>query len=327
MSLTPSRTDPSERPSIMQLAFPSILGNLLYSVVAMVQTKFVGELGPEAVAAVGAGQRVFFGLQAVMIAISAGTTALVARAWGAQEYDEAGRVTMASLVIAGAFGLALTVPGVLSPVSWRRCSGSTTARWRWPRQHPLAVGVQRRFRRQLHPGRRAAGRRGRLDAAVGRDRRQRDQHSAAVRFHLRALGFPAMGVGGAAVAAGLSFTAGGIVLLGLWRRQALVVKYIVAGWLTRDRLRQRVRIGYPAGAEMVVFQVGFFAFLMLIGNYYGTEAFAAYSVGANLLMFCMVVASGSRLRGRRWWDSTSGPTTSTPRWRADGARWGTRWRQ
>ncbi|MYE12337.1 MAG: hypothetical protein F4X99_11920, partial [Gammaproteobacteria bacterium] len=79
----------------------------------MVQTKFVGELGPQAVAAVGAGQRVFFALQAVMIAISAGTTALVARAWGAEEYDEAGRVTMASLVLASAFGLALTVPGIL----------------------------------------------------------------------------------------------------------------------------------------------------------------------------------------------------------------------
>ena len=106
-----------------------------------------------------------------------------------------------------------------------------------------------------------------------------------------------MGVGGAAVAAGLSFTVGGVVLVGLWYRQALVVKYIVAGWFTRARLRQLMRIGYPAGAEMVVFQVGFFAFLMLIGNYYGTEAFAAYSVGANMLMLCMVVGFGFSIAG------------------------------
>ena len=101
------------RPGIWTLAFPSILSNLLYAVVAMVQTKFVGELGAEAVAAVGAGQRVFFALQAVMMAVSAGTTALVARAWGANDYTEASRVTMASLVLAAAFGLALTIPGVL----------------------------------------------------------------------------------------------------------------------------------------------------------------------------------------------------------------------
>ena len=73
-----SRASP---PSLFALAFPSILANLLYSAVAIVQMKFVGALGPEALAAVGVGQRVFFALQAVLMAVSAGTTALVARAW------------------------------------------------------------------------------------------------------------------------------------------------------------------------------------------------------------------------------------------------------
>ena len=68
------------RPSIWQLALPSILGNLSYTIVGMVQTKFVGELGPQALAALGAGQRIFFAMQAILMAISAGTTALVARA-------------------------------------------------------------------------------------------------------------------------------------------------------------------------------------------------------------------------------------------------------
>ena len=40
-------------------------------------------LGASAVAAVGAGQRVFFALQALLMAIGDGTTALVARSWGA----------------------------------------------------------------------------------------------------------------------------------------------------------------------------------------------------------------------------------------------------
>ena len=104
---------PFVSPGIWQLAFPSILGNLSYSVVAMVQTKFVGELGPGALAAVGAGQRVFFAMQAILMAVSAGTTALVARAWGAGDYQEASRVTMASLALAGIFSLAVMVVGVL----------------------------------------------------------------------------------------------------------------------------------------------------------------------------------------------------------------------
>ena len=69
------------RPSIWQLALPSILGNLSYTIVGMVQTKFVGELGAQSLAALGAGQRIFFAMQAILMAISAGTTALVARAW------------------------------------------------------------------------------------------------------------------------------------------------------------------------------------------------------------------------------------------------------
>ena len=99
--------------SIWQLAFPSILGNLSYTLVGMVQVKFVGELGTEALAAMGAGSRVFFALQAIMMAISAGTTALVARAWGAGDYEEASRVTMASMVLAGLLSLLIAVFGIV----------------------------------------------------------------------------------------------------------------------------------------------------------------------------------------------------------------------
>ena len=71
-----------KRPGIWELAFPSILSMLSFTLVGLVQTKFVGELGAQALAAVGAGQRVFFAMQAILMAVSAGTTALVARAWG-----------------------------------------------------------------------------------------------------------------------------------------------------------------------------------------------------------------------------------------------------
>ena len=102
----------NRRPSIWELAFPSILGNVSFTIVGLVQTKFIGELGTQALAAVGAGQRVFFAMQAVLMAVSAGTTALVARAWGAGNYDEASRVTMASLVLAGVFSLFIMLFGV-----------------------------------------------------------------------------------------------------------------------------------------------------------------------------------------------------------------------
>jgi len=106
-----SLDEAAQRPSIWQLALPSILGNLSYTIVGMVQTKFVGELGPQALAAVGAGQRVMFAMLAVLMAVSAGTTALVARAWGAGDYEEASRVTMASLVLGAALATVVAILG------------------------------------------------------------------------------------------------------------------------------------------------------------------------------------------------------------------------
>ena len=71
--------------SVWGLAWPSILSNLLFASVGMVSIKMVGSLGAEAVAAVGTGQRIFWVFQALLMAVMAGTTALVARAIGSGE--------------------------------------------------------------------------------------------------------------------------------------------------------------------------------------------------------------------------------------------------
>ena len=102
--------------SIWELAWPAILTNLLFSVIGIVSIKIVGSLGAEAVAAVTTGHRIFFGLQAILMAISAGTTALVARAWGAKDYVEAARVTSVSLWISNGVALVLMIPCLIFSV-------------------------------------------------------------------------------------------------------------------------------------------------------------------------------------------------------------------
>jgi putative MATE family efflux protein len=286
------------RPSIMQLALPAILGNLLYGIVGLVQTKVVGLLGAEALAAVGAGQRVFFALQAVMMAIGAGTTALVARAWGRNDEVEAGRITIASLVLGGTFGLVLTIPGVFYSSHVASIFGLdahtvelAAANIRWLSVFNVAFAANFIMAGAL----RAAG-----DAwtplYVG----------AFVNvvnvpmlygFVLGLWGLPAMGVAGAALAAGISFTLGGIILVGLWWNQKLMIRHIRGGWFRMERLKRLLDIGYPAGVEQIIFQAGFFAFLMLIGNFYGTQAFAAYNIGVNMLNICMVAGFGFSIAG------------------------------
>jgi putative MATE family efflux protein len=286
------------RPGIWQLAVPSILGNLSFTIVGVVQTKFIGELGSGALAAVGAGQRVFFGMQAILMAVSAGTTALVARAWGARDYEEAGRVTMASLALAGAFALVVTLLGLLFAPSIGGVFGlddralamaAANIRWLCVFMAAFAVNII------LSAALRASG-----DAWTPL------WISIAVNllnvpllylFVFGKAGFPAMGVAGAAVAAGLSFSAGALVLALLWAKQRFRIKFVASGWWNRARTRRLLDIGYPAAVEQFVFQVGFFIFLMLIGNFYGTEAFAAYNIGVNMLAVCMTVGFGFSIAG------------------------------
>ena len=97
-------------PGIWELAWPAILSNLLFSVIGIVTIKIVGTLGAEAVAAVTTGHRIFWGLQATLMAISAGTTALVARSWGADDPTEAARVTTVSLWLSNAVAIGLMLP-------------------------------------------------------------------------------------------------------------------------------------------------------------------------------------------------------------------------
>ena len=246
----------------------------------------------------GAGQRVFFAMQAVMFAVSAGTTALVARAWGAGDHKEASRVTMASLTlgcllaffvmlvgvtlarpIAGLFGLdpdtldlaeanirmlswfnvAFAVTFILS-AALRAAGDAWSPLW-------IGFGINMLNLPLLH------------GLVFGR------------------YGLPAMGVAGAAAAGGVSFSVGALLLLSLWLKQKFRVPHMRGGWWRRERLRRLLDIGYPAALEQLVFQVGFFIFLMLIGNFYGTEAFAAYNVGANLLMVCITVGFGFSIAG------------------------------
>ncbi len=289
---------PDERPGIWALALPSILGNLSYTIVGMVQTKFVAELGAEGLAAVGAGQRIFFAMQAILMAVSAGTTALVARAWGAGDYTEASRVTMASLVLGATISLVIAVFGIFlaHPVAGifgldpqTQSMAGDNIQWL------SAFNVVFAGTFILSAALRASG-----DAwtplwmSIGVNVMNIPLLYA---FIFGRWGMPEMGVAGAAIAAGISFTVGTGVLLIMWIKQKFRVKHVNSGWWRRERLRALVNIGYPAAVEQGVFQFGFFIFLMLIGNYYGTEAFAAYNIGVNILAVCMTVGFGFSIAG------------------------------
>jgi len=286
------------RPGIWQLAVPSIAANLMFTMVAMVQTKFVGAMGTSAVAAVGAGQRIFFALQAILMAIGVGAAALVARSWGAGEPEEASRITASALLMGAVAGSAIMLIGTLlsDQIAARfgldEYTASLVSRnifWLSIFIVGFAIDII------LSSALRAAGNAWTpllFGLAVNLV-----NLPLLYAFILGNFGAPRMGAAGAGFASGLSLTLCGVVLLLLWTRQRLTIKFLTGDLLNAERYRHLFHISYPVAMEQLVMQAGFLLFLWMIGHFYGTEAFAAYSVGVNMLNAAMVMGFGFSIAG------------------------------
>lgn len=277
---------------IWELAWPAILGNLLFSTVGLIDVKIVGSLGAPAVAAATTGHRIFFILQAVLMGVCAGTTALVARAWGAKDRAEAERVTRASLSVCVLVAAVLTIPGV-----WfaRELAGIF-------RLEPETVELAAVFIRWLSLFNAAFA----VNFVIGTALRAAGDTrtplwigaatnvvNVALVYGLvfGAFGLPKLGVTGAALGSGLAFLFGAVVSLWLWVRGRLILGTGPADAFQRERVRELLRIGYPAGLEQFVWQMGFVVFLWIVALY-GTAPYAAYGIGVNILSFSFVVGFG-----------------------------------
>jgi putative MATE family efflux protein len=274
------------------------MANLMFSLVAMVQTKFVGGMGAPAVAAVGVGQRVFFALQALLMAIGVGTAALVARSWGAGRPEEASRITSSSLMLGILVGLIIMIVGMTFSHQITAIFGLDAATAQlasrnvfWLATFIIGFAIDIILSSAL----RAAG--NAWTPLVFGLAVNLVNLPLLYTFILGKFGAPRMGAAGAPFASGLSFVLCGAVLVSLWMRQKLTIKFFPGDIFQKARYRNVLHIGYPVAIEQLVLQSGFFLFLSLIGRYYGTEAFAAYNVGLNMLNTAMVVGVGFSIAG------------------------------
>ncbi|MEM7016410.1 MAG: MATE family efflux transporter, partial [Pseudomonadota bacterium] len=291
-------TQPREiKLNIWQLAWPAIVANLLFSMVGIVATKVVGDLGASAIAAVTVGHRMFFLSQAVLMALSVGATALVARAWGADDKEEAARVTSASVWISIGVAFALTVPAYIfaySIAAFFDLDEETTSLAAEFIRYLSIFNVAFAINIVMSSALRAAG-----DTMtplwIG------GVTNVINIFLLYWLvfgmyGLPALGVGGAALANGIAFALGAIMFIGAWLSGWLIIKPSKGISLTRERLKQLLHISYPAAIEQGIFQAGFLAFLWIVA-FYGKAPYAAYGIGVNILSLAFVVGFGFSIAG------------------------------
>ena len=268
---------------IFLLAWPVILTNLLHTLTVTVDMIMVGRLGPVAIASVGLGSQVVFISFAVMIAVSAGTIALVARHIGAKENKMANYVLQQSLILGAVLSIPLMLVGLFLSEDILILFGAeydvvTTG----------AVYIQIIFLASVFTFTNflsAAALRGAGDTKtplyVG-------GIVSVVNIALNYIlifgkfGFPALGVKGAAIGTALSFVVGAVVYIIIFLKGKTVLNLFSNGRVFElETIKRIMKIGTPAATEQIVIQIGFIIYVMIV-IIFGTNALAAHQIGMRI---------------------------------------------
>lgn len=112
--------------SLVRLAVPLLISALVQNLQSLVDMFWVGRLGPTAVAAVAMGGTVLMLLFPVMMGVTTGTVAVVARAAGSGQHEEASRATVQSLWLAVVMAALAALAGCFASGHVFRLFGAST---------------------------------------------------------------------------------------------------------------------------------------------------------------------------------------------------------
>ncbi len=259
----------------------------------LVDTLMVGRLGADAVAAVGVGAQILGSVSIVTTAVATGTMALVARHVGAGEAGLARRVTGQSIVAAFAAAAVAIVPVLVWTASVIRLFGVVPAvvERSVPFTRILVLSIPSgAVLFTIGSALRATGDT-RTPLAIGL---VMNVVNVVLNYVLifGALGIPALGIRGSALASTTAFTLGAAIGLAIvWSGRARIS--VARGDLRPDRriLGRLARIGIPSGVEQLAMQIGFLLYLVF-ASAYGTPAVASYFIGVRILALSFLPGLG-----------------------------------
>jgi len=276
------------RRTLFLLALPVLMEQFLSFFVGFFDTYLSGRISAEATNAVGLGAYVGWLASMIFGLVGTGTTALVARHWGAGEFDDANRVLNRSLFIAALMGV--VVGGLAysaAPVFVRLMDMS-----------PVTAALTVRYLRidaigHLFMGMTLAGAaalRGAGDTRspmliLGLVNVINMACSALLTFGAGPI--PALGVDGIVLGTVAARLSGAVLMLASLARGLRGLKLAPAEWVLYDEVVRRIlRIGVPAALDGAVTWIGQFVFLMMI-NRSSAEAqreavYAAHVVGIRI---------------------------------------------
>jgi putative MATE family efflux protein len=289
------------RREVARLAWPVVLQMLLKTMMFYVDSSMIAPLGQEAMATMGVVGPISHTLVAVLSALSVGTVATVARAWGEGDRAKQAREASSSLVLAAALGVPMTAAGIFLLPEMAELfrvpdSGAVTAMARQFLRieasaffffclDASASGILRATGRTVFP----------MVATLGANVLNILLNWL---FIFGNLGAPRMGVAGAALATSVSMALQGAVTAGyLWSaRSPIVLSRSALRGVTRESLGRLVRVSIPAAAEPLLLQSGFLVYNKAI-TLLGTMPMAAHRAAITVESMTFMPAYGFAVAG------------------------------
>lgn len=272
------------RPSIVRLAWPVFAEMSLQTLTQVVDLVMVGRLGAVAVAAVGLSFQPIWLAAGVFMGLAAGTTAVVARSVGAGQSGEAGKAAHQSFLLAAVMALGLGA-GVYAGAGFLlRVMGA----------EPAVAAEGGSYVRFLVPGM-AAMMGGQVLAGAlrgaGDTRTPMKVNGLVNLFNVFGnwvlifghLGFPALGITGAAIATSLARAGGLAMLLAAFFRPNTAVAFPARHFFRPDTaaMARVVRVGLPAALERLTTSLGMVLYARVVAGL-GTVAYAAHAIALNV---------------------------------------------
>lgn len=280
----------------LDMAWPAILESFFTAFAGLVDSLMVSSLGSYAVAAVGlTTQPKFLGL-ALFIASNVAISALVARRKGEDKKEEANRIfsTFLVFIVTAAVAVSILLVVFADPII-RLCGSEELTHDSAVIYFRIVMGgmIFNVIQMGINSAQRGAGN--------TRITMRTNLVSNTVNIILNYLliqghlGFPALGIRGAALATVLGTVVSSVMSLrSVWKKDNFVsIPYIIAGRIKPawQALGNIVRVGYSVFAEQVLMRVGFMLTAIMAADQ-GTSAMAAHQVGMNIMSLSFSFGDG-----------------------------------
>ena len=278
----------------INMAWPSVVESFLVALVGFVDTIMVSSLGSYAIAAVGlTTQPKFIGL-CLFMSMSTAISALVARRRGEENRESAVRIVRMCLCVALALTVIVTILALVFADPILRFAGSKDD------THDAAVEYFRiimggiiftTITLTINAAQRGAG-----NTKLSM-RTNVVSNLVNVLFNYLLiggnLGFPALGIRGAAIATVIGSVFGcGMSIFSLFSKQSFVYIRGIQGYIaSKLDIKSLLNVGSSAFTEQIFFRIGFLLFAITVANL-GTTAYAAHQIGMNMMSLSFSFADG-----------------------------------